>query len=196
MKYHATMARMIAMIRLRSMDIFRRRQHGKRRTENKIAYLVIMQSPHSDTQYSDIMRDQSTWPGIYTLTQTQPTDAHHGILGLNAPGVAGGSIDVYNMIGVFPPSRTLRLKSEQEINTELYGTAPYLGSGDGIMFNVEKSTQMRDSIPELRGARSRHWIDDRSYNRWDFVSAHNATQAVSDQYGAQGRAEIAYSPSA
>jgi hypothetical protein len=150
-----------------------------------------MQSQNA--QYTDLYRDQSTWPLRYITTQTQPTDPLKPVLGLNVPeGVAPGLIEVYNKIGVPPPTRTKRLKSEQEINTELYGTAPYLGSGDGVMFHVEKSTMLRDSIPTLRGARSRHLMADPSYNRWDFLTVPTAAQSVSSQIGAESRAEPAY----
>jgi hypothetical protein len=106
--------------------------------------------------------------------------------------VAPGLIEVYNKIGVPPTTRSKRLKSQQEINTELYGTAPYLGSGDGVMFNVEKSTMLRDSTPTLRGARSRYLMADKSYNRWDFLTVPTAAQTVNSQIGMESRAEPAY----
>lgn len=148
---------------------------------------------NQNVQYTDLYRDQSTWPLRYITTQTQPINPLKPVLGLNVPaGVAPNLINTYNKIGVPPTTRSKRLKSQQEINTELYGTAPYLGSGDGIMFNVEKSTMLRDSTPTLRGARSRHFMADRSYNQWYHLTVPTAAQSVAAQIGMEARAEPAY----
>jgi len=149
-----------------------------------------MQSQNS--QHMELSRDQSTWPFQYLTTQTQPIHPRRPALGLNAPGVTGAVIDVYNQVGVPPTSRTKRMKSQEQINTELYGTAPYLGSGDGIMFDVGTSTTLRDSVPMLRGERSRHHVSDVSYNQWYYLTVPPAAQSVADQFGMQSRAEAAY----
>jgi hypothetical protein len=142
--------------------------------------------------YLDLSRDQSTWPFSYIMSETQPVNPRRPALGLDAPGVGADVVGVYNKIGVPPTTRTKRLKSQQEINTELYGTAPYLASGDGVMFNVEASNKLRDSIPLLKGYRSKYITADRPYDTWSFNTVPNAAQSIADQFGAQARAELAY----
>lgn len=142
--------------------------------------------------FINLTRDQSTWPLTYIFGATQPVDPRRPALGLNAPGVNSDAVTTYNEIGVPPTSRTKRLKSQQEISTELYGTAPYLGSGDGVMFNIETSTRLRDSIPMLRGYRSKYITADKPYDTWSFNYVPNAAQPVLTQVGVQSRAEPAY----
>jgi len=142
--------------------------------------------------YLDLSRDQSTWPLTYIMSETQPVNPRRPALGLITPGVNADVVNAYNVVGVPPTTRTKRLKSQQEINTELYGTAPYLGSGDGVMFDVETSTKLRNSTPLLRGYRSKYITADKQYDTWSFNYIPNAVQPVTDQIGAQSRVELAY----
>lgn len=142
--------------------------------------------------YLDLTRDQSTWPLTYIMSETQPVNPRRPALGLKAPGVNADVVEAYNVVGVPPTTRTKKLKSQQEINTELYGTAPYLGSGDGVMFDVETSTKLRDSTYLLRGYRSKYITADRPYDTWYFNTVPNGVQPVAEQIGAQSRVELAY----
>lgn len=147
---------------------------------------------NQNPSYAQLHRDQSTWPLEYVLTQTQPIDAFRPALGLNAPGVGSDQIAVSNVLDIPPTSRTQRIKSQLELWTELYGTAPYLGGGDGIIYDVETSNALRDSIYMLRGQRSRHWMADQPYDTWSFIDVPNASQDVVTQVGYPSRSDLAY----
>lgn len=123
-----------------------------------------------------------TWQYKYVTSQPRPTDPQRPIFGL--PSVGSGVVaDAYQAVAVPTPTRTHRLKSEQHVSTELYGTSPYLGRGDGIMFHVDTSTSLREGISVLRGDKVREYVA----SRWDFVGVPLAVQDVSEQIGEQAR---------
>lgn len=114
------------------------------------------------------------------------------------PGVPGRPIRGLRSVGAFDVAvpfntRTKRLRSEQESVHEVYGTAPYLGSGDGVMLYPGVSTELRNSNYTLRGARSRHLITEHSQARWAFIGDRkNVVQSVADQVGMSARDESSY----
>ncbi len=129
----------------------------------------------------------------HVLSQTRPIVTGKPVFGLPNVGVgAGNTMAVYNAVAVPKTTRTRRLRSEQEISTELYGTAPYLGQGDGIALHPEVSTALRNSRAILRGDKTRYLITERPPNRWEFIKEPTVVQPVLDQIGVSSRMDAVY----
>lgn len=106
----------------------------------------------------------STYNYKYIATETQPTDARNqAIWGLMQMGLSTEAARLYGDIVVQKTSRNCR-RSEggfADTNTELWGTSPYLGSGDGVIFNTKTSNKLlRGFDSSLRGSKSRAFIND------------------------------------
>ena len=109
----------------------------------------------------------STYNYKYVVTETQPKDAkNEAIWGLVRMGLSAEAARMYSDIVVSKTTRYCR-KSEggfKDVNTQLWGTSPYLGTGDGIMFNVAENNELtRGFYSSLRGSKTRYLIDDQSY---------------------------------
>lgn len=128
----------------------------------------------------------ATWQYQYVTGGPRPMDVRRPIFG--APCVGAGAVAaVYNEVAIPTATRTRRLKSQDHVSTEMFGTAPYLGRGDGIMLHVDVANRLRDGVPTLRGDRSdRRWAE-MPLDRWDFVNQTPAVQSIAEQLGAQSR---------
>lgn len=109
----------------------------------------------------------STYNYKYTVTETQPTDAkNNAIWGLLRTGLSVEAAKMYDDVVVSKTTRYCR-KSEggfKDTNTMLWGTSPYLGLGDGIMFNVKQNNDLtRGFDSSLRGSKTRYLINDQSF---------------------------------
>ena len=109
----------------------------------------------------------STYNYKYVVTETQPTDAkNEAIWGLVRMGLSTEAAKMYGDVVVSKTTRYCR-KSEggfSDVNTQLWGTSPYLGLGDGIMFNVKQNNELtRGFNSSLRGTKNRYLIDDQSF---------------------------------
>lgn len=129
-------------------------------SQTKTPKVLFNQIPLVDNPFS-------TYAYKYTMTDTQPSDAkNQAIWGLVQSGLSAEAAKMYNEVVVSKMSRDSR-KSEggfSDTNTELWGTAPYLGQGDGIMLNIEQNSQLeRGFESSLRGARSRKQISEQSF---------------------------------
>ena len=109
----------------------------------------------------------STYDYKYVVTETQPKDAkNEAIWGLVRMGLSTEAAKLYGDVVVSKTTRYCR-KSEggfADVNTQLWGTSPYLGTGDGIMFNVKQNNELtRGFDSSLRGSKTRYLIDDKSF---------------------------------
>ena len=125
-----------------------------------------------------------TWQYQWVTSRPRPADPQRPIFG--GPTVGAGAVaEAFNSVAIPTATRVRRLRSEDHVSTEVYGTAPYLGRGDGIMLHVETSNRLRDGIPVLRGDKGRY--SEYPISRWHFVDQPLAVQSVNDQLGEQAR---------
>ncbi|AGE56337.1 hypothetical protein PBCVNEJV1_545R [Paramecium bursaria Chlorella virus NE-JV-1] len=105
----------------------------------------------------------STYNYKYSVTETQPTAARdQAIWGLLNIGLSTEAARLYGDIVVQKTTRDCRRSEGGGMtSTELYGTSPYLGRGDGEVFNMPTSNELlRGFESSLRGSRSRIWTTD------------------------------------
>ena len=119
--------------------------------------VLFKQIPLADNPFS-------TYPYKYTVTETQPANARdQAIWGLVQMGLSAEAARLYGDIVVQKTSRKCR-RSEggfADTNTELWGTSPYLGLGDGVILNTPVSNELlRGFDSSLRGSKSRAFIND------------------------------------
>jgi len=141
----------------------------------------------------------STYEYKHVITETQPTQAKgEPIWGLVRMGLSGEAASMYGDVVVQKTTRSCR-KSEggfKDVNTELWGTSPYLGRGDGEVYNISTSNQLlRGFESSLRGSRVRTQIDDKSFipYTWEFLDAPLAAAKTSFLAGLDTRQQLAYS---
>jgi len=143
----------------------------------------------------------STFQYKYTATETQATDAkNQAIWGLVNIGLSTEAARLYGDVVVQKTTRACR-RSEggfADTNTELWGTSPYLGRGDGEFYNIDKSNDLvRGFDSSLRGTKSRTFITDVSpipYT-WQQIDVPLAAATNSFIAGVSTRETPAYSES-
>jgi len=141
----------------------------------------------------------STYPYKWTVTETQPTQARdQAIWGLLNIGLSTEAARLYGDVVVQKTSRYCR-RSEggfADTNTELWGTSPYLGRGDGEVFNMPQSNELlRGFESSLRGSKSRAFLNDISpipYT-WEQIDVPLAAATTSFIAGMNTRETPAYS---
>jgi hypothetical protein len=141
----------------------------------------------------------STYNYKYTVTETQPTKAKdEAIWGLVRMGLSKEAATMYGDVVVQKTTRYCR-KSEggfKDVNTELWGTSPYLGRGDGEVFNMPASNELvRGFDSSLRGSKSRTFLTDVSgipYT-WSFIDTPLASATTNFIAGLDTRQQIVYS---
>lgn len=141
----------------------------------------------------------STYDYKYAVTQTQPDEAEkQAIWGLVQMGLSEEAARMYSQVVVSKTTRACR-KSEggfKDVNTELWGTSPYLGRGDGEVFNMPTSNQlMRGFDSSLRGSKSRAHIDEKSFipYTWEYMDIPLAVTTTDFVIGLNTRQQPAYS---
>ena len=141
----------------------------------------------------------STYNYKYVVTETQPKDAkNEAIWGLVRMGLSTEAAKMYGDVVVSKTTRYCR-KSEggfADVNTQLWGTSPYLGTGDGIMFNVKQNNELtRGFDSSLRGTKTRYLIDDKSFIplTWSMIDVPLAAATTKFIAGSDTRQETAYS---
>ena len=98
----------------------------------------------TDAAYIRLLDAQSTWPYRYAMGVPQPKCLGTPILGLNAPHVGTEQVDVYNTL--LPRHMRVKVRaSRNRPQTEMYGTAPYMGLGRGGLLYPDVSTELRMS---------------------------------------------------
>ena len=140
----------------------------------------------------------STYNYKYVVTETQPKDAkNEAIWGLVRMGLSTEAAKMYGDVVVSKTTRYCR-KSEggfADVNTQLWGTSPYLGTGDGIMFNVKQNNELtRGFDSSLRGTKTRYLIDDKSVIplTWSMIDVPLAAATTKFIAGSDTRQEQSY----
>lgn len=140
----------------------------------------------------------STYNYKYLMTETQPTASkNEAIWGLMRTGLSVEAAEMYSRVVVSKSTRDCR-KSEggfKDTDTQLWGTSPYLGLGDGIMFNVKQNNELtRGFDSSLRGSKSRYLIDDRSFIplTWSMIDVPLAASSNKFIIGTNSRQEPSY----
>jgi len=140
----------------------------------------------------------STYPYKHVVTETQPTHAKgEAIWGLVQMGLSGEAAAMYGDVVVQKTTRACR-KSEggfKDVNTELWGTSPYLGRGDGEVYNMPASNELlRGFESSLRGSRVKTQIDDKSFipYTWQMIDVPLAAAKTSFIAGLDTRQQLAY----
>ena len=134
----------------------------------------------------------TTFGSRYAFSRPVPVNAGRPIMGLASVGVgADGTVGDYNHVAIPRSTRTKRLRSQQENNYEVYGTAPYLGRGDGVILHPQLSTRLRN--PRVVDEKSRYHMAEHKINRWDFVRRANVVQpTITDMIGISSRNDPVY----
>ncbi|ABT15086.1 hypothetical protein NY2A_B687R [Paramecium bursaria Chlorella virus NY2A] len=140
----------------------------------------------------------STYPYKHVITETQPTNAKdQAIWGLIQMGLSQEAARLYGDVVVQKTTRACR-RSEggfADVNTELWGTSPYLGLGDGVMFNTSTSNKLlRGFESSLRGSKVRTQIDDKSFipYTWQTIDVPLAAAKTKFLVGEDTRQMLAY----
>jgi hypothetical protein len=143
----------------------------------------------------------STYNYKYTVTETQPTQARdQAIWGLLNMGLSTEAARLYGDVVVQKTSRACR-RSEggfADVQTELWGTSPYLGRGDGEHYNIPTSNELlRGFESSLRGSKSRTFLTDVSTipYTWQQIDVPLAAATTSFIAGLSTRETPAYSES-
>jgi hypothetical protein len=141
----------------------------------------------------------STYDYKYAVTQSQPDEAKkQAIWGLIRGGLSVEAAEKYAEIVISKTTRRCR-KSEggfKDVNTELFGTSPYLGSGDGVRFNMPTNDKlMRGFNSSIRGSKVKTQIADRSPIpfTWEFLDVPLAVSTTDFLSGLDTRQALAYS---
>lgn len=101
----------------------------------------------ADPAYVDALERQSTWPMRYVMTQRQRDASSPAYVASEGPRerhVGAGQIVDFNRL-LPAHSRAVTLAKHHKLNTELFGTAPYVALGRGTLRDVDSSTRLRDS---------------------------------------------------
>lgn len=111
-------------------------------------------SLRADKQYIDLLEAESTWAAKYLFSQPNPVAPRRfPMMGLNAPNMGPGQMPTYN--DMLPQHyRVMHRASHNKPQTELFGTAPYIALGRGVLSHVDTSSALLQSnyVPE-RGSR-------------------------------------------
>lgn len=125
-------------------------------------------SLRADPDYIALLSAESTWPFKYRMGSINPTAPRaHPIQGLNAPAVGPGQIDAYNRL--LPVNFRMDVRSSQHRpQTQLFGTAPYIALGRGVMHHVDTNSMLQQGNPLFdRGNRT---VTERRFDTMDFVT--------------------------
>lgn len=104
----------------------------------------------ADKAYIDLLEAESTWAMKYVFSNTNPLEPRqHPIMGLNAPNTGGCQMKQYN--SMLPRNFRMQTRASQNrLHTELFGTAPYMALGRGVLKHVDVSTMLQQGnwVPE------------------------------------------------
>jgi hypothetical protein len=132
----------------------------------------------------------STYAYKYAMTESQPSQAKdQAIWGLIRMGLSMEAAKEYYQVVVPKMSRYCR-KSEggfADTMTDGYGTAPYLGQGDGVLFYIKQNNELvRGFDSSLRGSKSRNLIADVSPIPYTWTQQTIPLAAASNKFIAGG----------
>lgn len=120
---------------------------------------VIMNPENADLVYDPEYVQIRAFDYGYPLRYTLQAPRIRRIRPIHGTRSVGYGIDINAYNEILPlTTRTTRLRSEEQIVSEEYGTSPYLARGDGIMFHLPVDTQLRygQISSSVLGGRSRH----------------------------------------
>lgn len=122
----------------------------------------------ADNDYLRLLEAESTWAFKYNQAQVNPGDPRRfPIQGLNAPHMGPSQVATYNRLLPYN-YRVEHRSSRNRLETELFGRAPYIALGRGVMFHVDDSTKLAQGNPLFdRGNRV---IMERPWDRRQFVT--------------------------
>lgn len=125
-------------------------------------------SLRADRSYITMLEAESTWPMKYTFSRPNPmTPRAFPVQGLNAPAIGPGQVATFNRL--LPQNfRIQNRASQHRLQTELFGTAPYVALGRGILQHVDVSTGLiQGHNVSTRGSR---WESaEKMYDRKAFI---------------------------
>lgn len=125
-------------------------------------------SLRTDPNYIALLEAQSTWPFSYRFGRVNPTNPRaHPIQGLNAPSWGPSQVDTFNRL--LPVNFRMDVRSSQHRpTTELFGTAPYIALGRGVLHHVDVNSMLQQGNPLFdRGNRT---VTERGWDRAHFVT--------------------------
>ena len=125
-----------------------------------------MASVDASTRIPLVDNPFSTYGFKYLADQTQPSNStSQAVWGLINAGLSMEAAKSYQDVVISKTTRRCR-KSEggfKDVNTELFGTSPYLGRGDGERFNMPTSNELlREFGSSNRGSKVKTQINDKS----------------------------------
>lgn len=122
----------------------------------------------ADNDYLKLLEAESTWAFKYNFAQVNPANARrYPIQGLNAPHMGPSQVCAFNKLLPYN-FRVEHRSSRNRLHTELFGRAPYIALGRGVMFHVDDSTKLQQGNPVFdRGNRV---IMERPWDRRQFVT--------------------------
>lgn len=122
----------------------------------------------ADRDYLALLEAQSTWPFKYNFTRTNPwTPRAYPVQGLSRSAWGPGQVDAFNSL--LPANyRVKHRASQNKPQTELFGTAPYIALGRGIMYHVDVSSMLlQGNMVQERGSRI---LTERQFDRKQFIT--------------------------
>lgn len=134
-------------------------------------------SLRADPAYIKMLEVESAWPAMYNFSRPNPVQPRsHPIMGLNAPAVGGQQVPTYNRL--LP--RHFRVDTRAAHNkpsTELFGTAPYIALGRGLLRHVDAGSALQQgTFVAEKGSRKQ--AVEVTWDRTDFVTMPHDLRAL------------------
>lgn len=131
---------------------------------------------------------RAKFPMQYVFNTPQPTAGPRAIQGRPTVGY-GVDVAAYHQT----MSRATRKPKSQNSNLhELYGTAPLLAKGDGVMLNPQVENDLRFNQIFLNGSRSRHLLSERPQPQLNYNTKPLVMQTPAQQGGVSTRDDLPY----
>ena len=121
----------------------------------------------ADPAYLGLLEAESTWALKYNFSRPNPAAPRRlPIQGLNNPAPGPSQIDALNTL--LPINYRVQTRAAHDRpQTELFGRAPYVALGRGVLNHVDTSTQLQQGNPAIDRTRQ---LSERQWYRADFVS--------------------------
>lgn len=126
-------------------------------------------SLRADPNYVQLLAAESAWPYQYAMSRPNPVSARaFPVQGLIRSGVGPGTVDVYSTL--LPAHyRVAKRASQNRLQTELVGRAPYTALGRGLAYHVDTNSKLVQGNSTPRDT-SRAQLSESTWDRRQFVT--------------------------
>lgn len=121
----------------------------------------------ADPSYIGLLEAESTWAAKYNFSRPNPTAPRRfPIQGMHRPSFGPTEVDAYNAL--LPQNFRVQTRAaHNRPQTELFGRAPYVALGRGVLNHVDTSTLLKHGNPIIDRTRQ---LSERQWDRASFVT--------------------------